>query len=775
MSDVAVRWVTAALFTALALYCIPRLELDNSITHFIPSKSEAELVELSLELVDSPLARRMMLSVGGGEARDRVAAELAQALRGHPEIAWVESGLDEGELRGLYELYFARRNYLASAAPEREIPAWTTPEALQALGREQRQRLARPDAMLTARSLPADPLGFFDRIVERIRETRPPLPAAGDAWASVLLGLTSSPFDSLAQTGLLQFIDDAFARSAARHGGGYLLEIGGVNRIAVASERTIRGDVNFISALSISAVSVLFLLFFRSLRHLAIAISTPIAAFAVALAAAVSTSGPVHGITLGFGFVLLGVAIDYPIHLMNHHALAERGSAPRASLAKIRPSLLLSGVTTTLAFVALALSDFPGLAEMGRFAAIGVPVAVAFTLFATPAFLPPRHAASAVQRAVSRGAQSLVGWLSARPGVALAVVALFVVLAAAGLPRLRWEDDPASLMAVDPTLLAESERVRTRVAAFDGGRFVVGLAPDAESALILNEEIHRRLKSVVDDGELAGLFSLHAFLWPESLQRRNLAALQVDVGLVARIDDGFAQSGFRAGSFAPFAADLAEPQVPPLLPRDLVDSPLARVLDALVELDGRYAVVTYLQDVRSGAAIAGALADLETAHYVDQREIVAEIYTGFRKSTIRMLGVGSLVVLGVLLVRYRSLRRGGLAYLPSALTALTTFGLFGLLGVEVNVVSAVSLLVVLGMGADYGIFTVDAALQPERLAATLSSLLLSCLTSVFVFGVLSLSEQPALLAIGRTVGTGILLALCLVPPVFALARREVAR
>jgi predicted exporter len=79
--------------------------------------------------------------------------------------------------------------------------------------------------------------------------------------------------------------------------------------------------------------------------------------------------------------------------------------------------------------------------------------------------------------------------------------------------------------------------------------------------------------------------------------------------------------------------------------------------------------------------------------------------------------------------------------------------------------------VVLGIGVDYGIFSVDGARSPERLGATLSSVLVSCLTSVFVFGALALSEQPALRAIGLTTGTGILFALALVPVVLVLARR----
>ena len=185
---------------------------------------------------------------------------------------------------------------------------------------------------------------------------------------------------------------------------------------------------------------------------------------------------------------------------------------------------------------------------------------------------------------------------------------------------------------------------------------------------------------------------------------------------------------------------------------------------------------TDIQSSVIGEMVMDALAGLDGAHYVDQQEIVTELYQGYRRSTLRMLGLASVVVFVVLQLRYRNLRRGLLAFLPSVLVALTTLGLFGMLGITVNVIAAVSLVVVLGMGVDYGIFSVDSARCPERLGPTLSSLLISCLTSIFVFGVLSLSEQTALKSLGLTVGVGTSFALILSPAVHVLARRlETAR
>ena len=129
----------------------------------------------------------------------------------------------------------------------------------------------------------------------------------------------------------------------------------------------------------------------------------------------------------------------------------------------------------------------------------------------------------------------------------------------------------------------------------------------------------------------------------------------------------------------------------------------------------------------------------------------------------------------ILWARYRRPLRAFLAFLPSALVAFATLGLLGLCGIVVNVVSAVSLIVVLGMGADYGVFSVDGSERPQDRGATLASLVLACLTTIFAFGTLALSAQPALRSIGLTTGTGIALALVLSPSVLVLASRREAR
>jgi len=93
--------------------------------------------------------------------------------------------------------------------------------------------------------------------------------------------------------------------------------------------------------------------------------------------------------------------------------------------------------------------------------------------------------------------------------------------------------------------------------------------------------------------------------------------------------------------------------------------------------------------------------------------------------------------------------------------------ILALAGVRANLIHAMSLIMVMGMGVDYGIFLVDSTAHRETLGVTMLSLLMSCLTTAFVFGTLAISSQPALRAIGVTTGLGILLCYLLAPMTLA--------
>ena len=316
--------------------------------------------------------------------------------------------------------------------------------------------------------------------------------------------------------------------------------------------------------------------------------------------------------------------------------------------------------------------------------------------------------------------------------------------------------DPRTLKPLDLTTIVTSVKKT--------GRLVIGVAPDRDQAIALGEAVQARLAPLVSTGELGGVRSLHTFLWPESRQRENLAALRADAELPARLRAAYQAAGFRADAFTGFERALAQEPPPPLRFEDLAGSPLADLVRPLLaDFGDEFAVNTYLQGLKSPEAVRRAIEGLPGVHFFDQGRFLNEVYAEFRATTVRQIFTGNLLVIGLLLLRYRRLRPAVAAFLPSLLVTSILLGSFAALGVETNLLHVVGLVMVLGMGVDYGVFVVDSASDPEEMGTTLLSIFLGSITTVFTFGVLALSQHPALRALGVTIGAGILLAFLLAP------------
>jgi predicted exporter len=78
----------------------------------------------------------------------------------------------------------------------------------------------------------------------------------------------------------------------------------------------------------------------------------------------------------------------------------------------------------------------------------------------------------------------------------------------------------------------------------------------------------------------------------------------------------------------------------------------------------------------------------------------------------------------------------------------------------------------MGMGVDFGIYLVDSVRSHRAFGATLISILLCCLSTIFTFGTLALSSHPALRAIGLTSGLGIAFSFLFAPAALLLTRAD---
>ena len=256
----------------------------------------------------------------------------------------------------------------------------------------------------------------------------------------------------------------------------------------------------------------------------------------------------------------------------------------------------------------------------------------------------------------------------------------------------------------------------------------------------------------------------------ESTQLRVRSVLR-DAG-ANRTIDVYTSEGFAPGAFAAFATDLnAEPE--PIHLEDLDDTPLADLTRPFVLDDAETpTLVTFVGGIRDRDALSRALDSIPGAFVFDQAVFAADGYQRFRERTTELLLVGLAAVFLLLLIRYRQLASTLAAFVPAVLAGLVALGAASLLGETLTFIHVVTVLVVLSMGVDYGVFLVESG-RDQDLGPTLASLCVACVSTVASFGALALSAQPAMRAMGLVTAVGVLASLVLAPAVWALthARR----
>jgi predicted exporter len=536
-------------------------------------------------------------------------------------------------------------------------------------------------------------------------------------------------------------------------------------------------EMKTMSIISTLGISILFLALFRSLGLLAVAILPLLTGILTATATSLWIFDGIHMMTLVFGSTLIGVCIDYPIHYICHHILFPDAAGPRGSLRRVWPAIAMGAITTVAGFAGLAWSDFPGVRELGFFAATGVLAALFATRLIIPALLPALPVPSAT---LVRAACVLEDWIRTlrrrKSGSRLLLIG-FLGLGVAGIPFITWEDDVYNLnAALDPEWVQEDQFVRDRIAKLDLGRLVVVIANDEEQALDLNDKVYGHMQNAVAAGHLENFESLHSFLPSKSMQERNSAALRNTADLVSHYINELESVGFRPNAFKEFGRTLAAPALSPLTRAEFDGSQLAPLIDRFyVALDERVAILTFVSGVSAPGQFQAIFEGLSGVHYFDQQIFIAEVYGRYRARVTLLVGAGLMAVALLVFARFRTFGDTVAVVLPALTAAIATLAILTLFGATINLLHLLGLLLVLSIGVDYSIFLIYSDTDDGDEAATILSLSIACASTCLSFGLLSLSAFPALQALGVTTALGTLLSLVLAPVVLALIKGDEAR
>lgn len=208
-------------------------------------------------------------------------------------------------------------------------------------------------------------------------------------------------------------------------------------------------EVMTFSLITVVLIGILFRILFGSLAATLVPLSIGGLAVWLILGAMGGLGIPLSLQTMILPSILLALACAYSTHFVFAMGLSNTGEADDVSRRRrgaedVALPVALSGLTTTIGFVAIAFVPIEALREVGGLGALGTLLVTAAVSSLAPVMLdrwPPQVAGGAGERWFGGAGRRLILRLAARPGRVVFVALALGAVAALGLPRLSLQTD----------------------------------------------------------------------------------------------------------------------------------------------------------------------------------------------------------------------------------------------------------------------------------------------------------------------------------------------
>ncbi len=766
------RHALFAVLTLGMLLSLTRIRFQEDISAFLPLTSRQQT---AMQVYQQTAAADRIVAVV--EARDSATAADPDTLVAAMDLWEMEiENLDTaaialdvtaradmaGAAQALSLVYDQMPLLLTDAEYGRIDSLLADPDAVQKGVARVRQQLMLPGSSMQMAWLTRDPLGLFSPVTARVQGM------AGEMdyelydghiftpdMRSVIATLRS-PYggSETQQNARLMALLGQVADSVACQYPQLQVSYVGNPVFAVGNARQIRHDS--VLSISVAMVAILGLLLwvFGSARPLLlIALSVGWGwLFAMAVMAVVNPH--VSIIVVGISSIILGIAVNYPLHVISH---LRHAATPRQSLAEIVQPLLTGNVTTVGAFLALLPMGSAALRDLGLFASSLLLGTILFSLVFLPHMVRPSHSeAPAWLQRVSR--------LSPTAGMRWLVPILLITIVLGWMGRrVEFDSNLSHLNYMSRPQRALMDRLQ-RTLEPQGNRqqlFALSQAPTMDEALSHSE----RIDAVLDSLRRSGMDSLSSrsatpLLCSAAEQQHRLRQWQSFVGcygerLRSELSRQAEAQGFQPQAFQPFCDILsADVAAQPSYSSGLLASQMFAGLAFTDSVSGQATVVHQL------SVSAEEQRQVETAlqqhgAYTFDVGAIGRAISSHLSDSFNYIGIAcSAIVFLFLWLSMRSLRLAVIAFVPMAVSWAWILGIMVLTGLQFNIVNIILASFIFGQGDDYTIFTTEGAVYEQQhgrpiLAAYRQSILVSALIMFIGIGSLIMARHPALHSIAQ--------------------------
>ena len=396
---IAVLVLLVAGAVALAL----RVDYEEDIAKFLPVSAEQQAYQ---EAVDQLTTQDRIVVVFSG-SKDSV-KQAMDSFESHfiekdtaSTVTDLQVTVDETQMLDVVTFVSSNAPYYLTAADYARMDSLLSTEDFVAQQLElNKQLLLLPTGGMATMTLSQDPLHLFTPVMERLqdmgRNTKFTVDdgyvfirdSIGDAAGKTCdhgLAFLTSPYgmsESALNAELGQLIDEVIAMTEADCPSVSISAVGGP-LIAVSNASQIKRDSMLAVTISVVLIMALLIWHYRRLSYLLWIAASLGFGWLMAVACMSLLRDSISVIVLGIGSVIIGIAVNYPLHYLDH--LKETGDREQTLRDMVQP-LLIGNITTVSAFLCLLWVDAAAMRDLGLFGALMLIGTILFVLVVLPLF-----------------------------------------------------------------------------------------------------------------------------------------------------------------------------------------------------------------------------------------------------------------------------------------------------------------------------------------------------------------------------------------------------
>ena len=777
----------ALISLLVGFFIVSHLKIEDDITKMLPKSEQGNITTKVFQQQNFSDKITVLVQAKKGATEEQL-IEVAEAIENElspyeNDIKSIQGIQNEEFLEDAFTLVYNHLPVFLSEDDYQTIDQQINPDSIQKITQTNYESLTSPAGIVSRNFILKDPLGLTFLGLKKLQKM---------GGMSDLLYQDGYLFTQDKST-LLLFINSKYKSGDTQHNTAFVeglkeieskinheftqvnVQFFGAPIIAVANAKQIKSDIIKTVVISMSFLMVLLMVFYRKISIPFILFIPTIFGFTTALVVMYFLRKEVSAISISIGAVLLGITIDYALHMMTH--FREKQSV-KTLYKEITQPILMSCLTTAIAFVCLVFLHSEALIDLGIFAFITVLMSGIFSLFFIPHLYRPKEGkleekSSWIDRFASLNFDRNKPLFFAT--LLLVVVSLFT------FSKVKFNQDLSTMNFTPEDQLKAEETLSTKTSMMQSSLYLVNYGNSLEQVLDESDRIFEQLQKDLKTSKIEDFSSISPILLPKYKQQEKIEQWNSfwSNERISKLKNLLIKEGEKVGfipeTYSQFYDHLLI-QFSPITSKTIQDFNPSLLDEFITSKQGFYTVSTlvkvhpdqkksFIQDYNSP----------EKNVIIDRKQLSETYLGGMVKDFNRLVNYSSLAIIFILWIFFRRIELVLVSFLPIVITALVTAGLMGLFKIEFNIFSSIVCTLIFGHGVDFSIF-MTSALQKQYTTGineTKSykvSILLAVTTTILAVGALIFAQHPALKSIASValigVSVAVLITFVFYPPIF---------